>query len=151
MVKDTIKGIPIPSAHSILSSFCPETIDNQIRNIDLFKNISFPMASFKDEYNMQIINSNSNTFINDITNNKELGIKTNSDKIKNNNNNHSKKKIKKESIASVKKEKKKQNEIYKKIKDFSTSEKVLNKSNHNKINSKNRISKDNFVLNNNNN
>jgi hypothetical protein len=142
MVKDTIKGIPIPSAQSVLNSFCLESLDNQIRNIDFFKNISFPISTFKDEYNMQIINSKENTFINNITDNKEIGNKTNLDKSKKNkSNNHSTKKSKKKNIAYVKKEKKKQN-------DFSRSEKVLNKSNHNKM--KNRISKDNFILNNNN-
>jgi hypothetical protein len=145
MVKDTIKGIPIPTTQSVLSSFAPDTFDNQMRNIDLFKNISFPISAIKDEYNMQIINSNSNenTFIKDITDNKEMGIKTNLDKSKKiKSNHHSKKNSKKKSMPWVKKVKKKQNV-------FSRSEKVLNKSNFNKINSKNRISKDNFILNNN--
>ena len=142
MVKDTIKGIPIPSAQSVLSSFCPETLDNQIRNIDFFKNISIPISTFKDEYNMQIINSKENTFINNITDSKEIGIKTNLDKSKKNKSkNHSQKKGEKKSKIYAKKEKKKKN-------DFSRSEKVLNKSYHNKMS--NRISKDNFILNNNN-
>ena len=140
MVKDTIKGIPIPSAQSVLSSFCPETFDSQIRNIDFFKNISFPISTFKEEYNMQIINSKDNTFINDVSDNKEKGIKTNLDKSKKNkSNNHNQKKSKKKRIIYSKKEKKNKN-------DFSRSEKVLNKSNHNRM--KNRINKGNFILNN---
>ena len=133
MVKDTIKGIP--TAQSLLSSFAIETLDNQIRTIDLFKNISFPIPNIKDEYNMQIINTNSNenTLVND-----ELGIKKNLNKDKKmKSNNHSTKKSKKKSII-------------KKANDFSRSEKVINKSNHNRISRKNRISKDKFILNNNN-
>ena len=135
MVKDTIKGIPIPTAQSVLSSFAIETLDNQIRTIDLFKNISYPISTIKDEYNMQIINTNSNenTLINE-----ELGIKKNLDKDKKmKSNNHSRKKNKKKNII------KKQN-------DFSRSQKVINKSSHNRIRMKNTISKDNFILNNNN-
>jgi len=159
MVKDTIKGIPIPTAQSILSSFSPETIDNQIRNIDLFKNISFPIQSFKDEYN-QIINTNENenenenTFNNDINVNKELTIKKDLkdlNKYKNiKSNKYSKKNLKKQ-ITSVKKEKKKHNDN-KKDNKFSRSEKALNKSNFNSTKKKNRIriSKDNFILNNSN-
>jgi len=133
MVKDTIKGIP--TAQSLLSSFAIETLDNQIRTIDLFKNISFPIPNIKDEYNMQIINTNSNenTLVND-----ELGIKKNLNKDKKmKSNNHSTKKSKRKNII-------------KKANDFSRSEKVINKSNHNRISRKNRISKDKFILNNNN-
>jgi hypothetical protein len=141
MVKDTIKGIPIPSAQSVLSSFCLESLDNQIRNIDFFKNISFPISTFKDEYNMQIINSKENTFINNISDNKEIGIKTNLDKSKKNKSkNHSQKKGEKKRKIYAKNEKKKKN-------DFSRSEKLLKKNNHNKM--ENRISKDNLILNNN--
>ena len=163
MVKDTIKGIPIPTTQSILSSFCPETIDNQIRNIDLFKNISFPISSFKDEYNMQIINSteieneNKNTFINDMNVNKELTIKKDLkylDKSRNVKNikssKHSRKNLKKQ-ITSVKKEKKNFREN-KKDNKFSKSEKTLYKNNFNSTKKKKRIriSKDNFILNNSN-
>ena len=134
MVKDTIKGIPIPTAQSVLSSFVPESLDNQIKTIELFKNISFPITTIKDEYNMQIINTNSNdnTFINDITDN------TNLDKTKKiKSNNHTRKKSKKKSMA------KKQN-------DFSRSEKIINKMELNSIRKKNKIIKDNCILNNNN-